>query len=441
MNINLEEITSPKRLAGRQSGRGTWYPFYPGFSDTFTASVLSAIGNPKALRVLDPWNGGGTTTSAAAAAGLEACGVDLNPVMVVVARARLLDPMDAPSLLPLARQVVRSASSCHGRVGIDEPLSFLFWPQGAASLRAIERAIRKILVESDDGGEEVERDYVERLSPLACFFYVALFRTAKRLLACQVGSNPVWTKMRISLNERARPTALKVREVFLEECESMCLSEPNGRPLLRVLSPEIRVKLGSSTSLPIDSESIDLTLTSPPYCTRIDYAVATLPELLILGYERGSSFDALRRRLLGTTTVDPRCGVVEAVWGPTCLKFLDAVENHRSKASSTYYFKNHVRYFSELHASMKELRRVTASSGIVVLVVQDSYYKDVHNDLARIIVEMAESVGFSIEGSRHFPIRQLLAGANPRVRKYRAGGVSAVESVVVVSARSKRPSA
>ncbi|WP_410712175.1 DNA methyltransferase [Bradyrhizobium sp. BEA-2-5] len=39
--------------------------------------------------VLDPWNGSGTTTSVANGAGLTAVGIDINPAMAVVAKARL----------------------------------------------------------------------------------------------------------------------------------------------------------------------------------------------------------------------------------------------------------------------------------------------------------------------------------------------------------------
>jgi hypothetical protein len=80
-----------------------------------------------------------------------------------------------------------------------------------------------------------------------------------------------------------------------------------------------------------------------------------------------------------------------------------------------------------------ELRRVTASSGQVILVVQDSYYKEIHNDLPRIVTEMGEAAGLVSAGARHFPIKQLLAGANPKARKYRGPSVSAVESVVALA--------
>lgn len=56
-----------------------------------------------------------------------------------------------------------------------------------------------------------------------------------------------------------------------------------------------------SKKLNIKSNTIDLVITSPPYLTRIDYAVSTRLELeIILGSE---GYKSLRKEMMGTTTV------------------------------------------------------------------------------------------------------------------------------------------
>lgn len=84
----LDERITPKR--GRQclEGREGWFPYYAGFSEAFASSAIASCNLKGAMTVLDPWNGSGTTTSAARRLGHCAIGFDLNPVMVVVARAR-----------------------------------------------------------------------------------------------------------------------------------------------------------------------------------------------------------------------------------------------------------------------------------------------------------------------------------------------------------------
>jgi hypothetical protein len=427
-SIDWDTIPNPK-LAGRElSGRNSWYPFYPGFSPQFASWVLDALAKRSDYSLLDPWNGSGTTTALAACRGLSAIGVDLNPAMVVIAKARLLDPLDVASIQPLCREVLRAVPR-HARE-VDEPLSALLAHEGPRTVRGIERSIASILIDNHEN--TVENLCPERITPLAAFFYVALFRTCRTLLKGSCGTNPVWTRLRAKRQILPRPTASHVSDVFASEVHEMLTSEQGSRPTARHCSPSIEIRLADSADLPIPAGSIDLTVTSPPYCTRVDYAVAMLPELAVLGLRRDSSFDVLRRKLIGTTTVPNELDPIQNVWGKTCSAFLRAVEAHDSKASAGYYLKSHVRYFKSLFDSLSEIARVTSRNGKLVLVVQDSYYKNVHNDLPRIVVEMSAHLGLEHVASKHFPLKRLIAASNPRVRKYREQAVTAVESVIVL---------
>lgn len=432
-NIDWTKMPNPKRSPRDVAGRHAWYPFYPGFSNEFASWMLDVLAAEPGSLLLDPWNGSGTTTALAAQRGLPAIGFDLNPAMVVIARAKLLDPLEVDSIRPLSRQILKVAN---GRkkldVQDDDPLRPMFAHEGAPAIRAIERSIRQLLVDSPVTPESGFNSDAGKMSPLAAFFYVALFRASRNLLRPLAGTNPVWTKLNVAGQARPRPSVSRVRKIFAAEVEAMLACETDGRPLVHANAPAVIVKVASSTELTAPSASVNLTLTSPPYCTRVDYAVAMLPELAILGLQRGSSFDELRRKLTGTTTVPKKCDPIDPAWGATCSRFLQSVENHKSKASAGYYLKSHARYFSDLSKSIAELKRVTVPGGKAVLVVQDSYYKELHNDLPKIVVEMAEQSGFAHVASRHFPLKRLIAASNPRVRKYRAHAVTATESVVVI---------
>lgn len=428
-------MPNPKRPTRSAGGRQSWYPFYPGFGHEFASWILTALRDSDPMTLLDPWNGSGTTTALAAQRGLSAVGVDLNPAMVVIARAKLLDSLDVDSIRPLRRQILKLATPQRSAESAqDEPLLQLFAHEGAPTLRALEWSVRRLLVDCTIESEHSATLLASRMSPLAAFFYVALFRVSRNLLREFGTTNPVWTKLNVPGAQKPRPSRLHIREMFTEEVEAMLACESDGRPLSRANSPSVVVNVGNATQLCVPEASVGLTLSSPPYCTRVDYAVAMLPELSILGLKRGSSFDDLRRQLTGTTTVPKTCDTIDSSWGPTCTNFLRAVERHSSKASASYYLKSHVRYFFDLARSIHELRRVATPGGKAVLVVQDSHYKEIHNDLPAITVEMAESVGFRHVASRHFPLTRLLAASNPKVRKYRTDNIKATESVVVLQA-------
>ena len=116
-----------------------FFPYYAGYSETFARALLTSANLPGDAVVFDPWNGSGTTTYTASLLGLTSYGFDLNPVMVVVARVRLLPTSEADSIGPLAREVVRCAETDYEGFGGDEPLSLWFTDKTAFAIRAIER--------------------------------------------------------------------------------------------------------------------------------------------------------------------------------------------------------------------------------------------------------------------------------------------------------------
>jgi len=374
--------------------------------------------------VLDPWNGSGTTTSAAAFIGLNSCGYDLNPVMIIVAKARCLDPAEYPSLKPLAVDIGRKARRPF-ETPADDPLLTWLVPKSVAALRGIEAAIQTLLVD-DSQYLNVRTRGTDALSDLAAFFYVSLFRTLRRVFRAFCTSNPTWLKHPGSHSARLRPSASRLREIFAAEVEEML---PGVQVVQEGPRAERILKVASSEKLPLQTSSIDFVLASPPYCTRIDYAVATSAELSLLGFGEGSGFKELRRGLIGSVTVPKASPSISQTWGPTCLNFLDALYGHESKASATYYYKNHLQYFSSLSASVAEVGRVLRSAGGCVLVVQDSYYKDLHNDLPVVLTEMAAASGLALTERNDFPLSRTMAGVNPGTKGYRES-FNATESVL-----------
>ena len=86
------EFSNPKiRVPNHKKRKQYLYNYYAGFSDHFVKDVLSAYSLDQTSVVLDPWNGSGTTTKIAYQNGFQAIGFDVNPVMVIVAKANLLD--------------------------------------------------------------------------------------------------------------------------------------------------------------------------------------------------------------------------------------------------------------------------------------------------------------------------------------------------------------
>jgi hypothetical protein len=136
--------------------------------------------------------------------------------------------------------------------------------------------------------------------------------------------------------------------------------------------------------------------------------------------------------MTGTPTITSREQDLAGNWGQSVMGFLEAVRSHPSKASASYYSRYFLQYYASMKDSLLELRRVTRRNGKCVLVLQDSYYKDIHLDLANHLSEMAAVSGWTVDSQSDFDVPCTKAALNPRARKYRSS-FTAKETVLTLA--------
>jgi SAM-dependent methyltransferase len=409
-------VVNPKRYADAETARESrLYPYYAGYSSLFASTFLASLDLPKGAKILDPWNGSGVTTHTAQRFGLHGIGQDLNPVMVLIAKAELLSPRHIGSIPETTRRLLAESRTIARPADSSDALCKWFHPTTAAALRSIER-VTSNLIGSKSGRADCFQ-VANSAEPLVAFFYVVQFRVARNLLKRFRASNPTWTKGPANPGQRVRASKAKIAQLFRHEAGSLfSLLAVHGVPGAE-REPARRILLGNSENLKIAARSIDLVFTSPPYCTRIDYAVATAVELAVLRCT-GEQFSILRRSLMGTSTVGEEVEEQDEKWGVTCNIFLNRLRTHKSKASKTYYYKNHTQYFRSLFRSLEEISRVMKIGGRCVIVVQDSHYKELRNDVPKVVVEMALNVGLVLDRRVNFRLARSMAAVNKSARKY-----------------------
>lgn len=419
-------IQSPKRTVQSQHGWSGFFPYYAGYSESFAHTLLESANLPKGAMVLDPWNGSGTTTFSASRLGLDSKGFDLNPAMITVARARLLPPSEADSIEPLARETVRGVRADRRGLSADDPLLSWFEEQSAALIRSLERRIREQLV----GGRTLmpTGTCMEQLSGLAATFYVALFAVCRRLAAPFRSSNPTWLRKPARDEPRVTVDRKVLLGMFTDSLRNMAAALAERRHQSQQEHAAAELKLADTTTTDLDGGSVDLILSSPPYCTRIDYSVATRIELAVLHPLTEVRTEDLGRRMMGSTRVPDHDISIQESWGATCTRFLTALRAHPSKASGGYYYKTHLDYFEKMARSLANVSEALKPNGAAILIVQDSYYKNIHNDLPGITTEMAEATGLKLRRRADFHLKRTMAGINPYTRTYKraAGAVEAV---------------
>jgi hypothetical protein len=331
-------VPSPKQNGDGSLDRAGWYPYYAGYSPGFVRAVLHRCNLGTEAVVLDPWNGAGTTTQVANDLGYGTVGFDLNPAMVLVARARLLEQHQIPSLRQVLDDILQAAKSYRKRTyNSDDPLGLWLTVDSVREVRHFERAIRHVLV-TETGTGQIEIDKIDTRSSFA---YLLLFRALRHSLTAFKASNPAWLKTAKCERELISITQANIRELFCRYFS--LLLDPCDMDLFRASETAeskrnaATIEVADSVHLPLGSDAADIVISSPPYCTRIDYAVATSVELAVLGFDPRGSLKALRNRMIGTSTIRPVPPAREERWGATCNRLLDSIFQHRSKASKSYY--------------------------------------------------------------------------------------------------------
>ena len=419
--VSLAALDFPSPKVGPASEPvDSWYRYYAGYSKSFIDYTLSTLA-PRARSVLDPWNGTGTTTVVAAGRRIKAFGYDINPALVLIARARLLDAGVMGSINALTTDIVQHARPVRLR---DDPLHFWFSPTAAAHLRGLQMSTHRLLVDSTNAAPS-SLISTRSMSTLAAFFYVALFRTIRILIAPTAGTNPTWWKEPAE-DGKLRPTRRHIVAAFSDAATELGRGLHGARLDVAV---DVTLDVADSRDLPLPDQAINAVITSPPYCTRIDYAVATRPELSVLYYSDDQVSD-LRAAMVGTPTMTHESAHPEA-WGTAATQFLQAVAAHGSRASATYYLKYYQQYYAGIWVSLHELRRVTRPGAPCVLVAQDTFYKELLNDTPGIMLEMAQAAGFSERTRYDFVVPRTKAGMNPKARQYRKSS-AATESILVL---------
>jgi hypothetical protein len=290
------DITSPKRTNRSDNAWEGFFPYYAGYPESFASRILATADLPSDALVFDPWNGSGTTTYAAAHLGLSTVGFDINPAMVVAGRARLLPASEADSLIPLCNKILRSSKSDY-EISPDEPLLSWFGPESAKHIRSIEEGIRSHLVGSTTITDCGVR--LDNLSGMAAVFYVALFSVCRSVCSKFRSSNPTWFRHAKSGERRLSMSRSQFENLLLRFVASMseALRQKGEHPGRSV------IRLADSSIDALEADSVDIVLTSPPYCTRIDYAAATRIELAILARVLGPNAVDLRRVMMGSIQV------------------------------------------------------------------------------------------------------------------------------------------
>lgn len=423
-----ENIRSAKRGKNERNGVHNWHPYYASYSENFVEDMLDYLGADESSIVLDPWMGSGTTALVCQKRGIKSLGIDINPVMVIFSKAKTRQLMEL-NLEQIGYDIMDTASTLkldRGEFLNNEDTLEFVSAKDLNTLNKIQLAIDNICKNKSRSANE------KLLDPLRAFYIAVLFRCLRYVGKFKTGKNPTWL-----VNERSKVNEMDTYQLFYHYVKSMVSDLDNYFANIFRLDSAIPLFIeGDSRKIDLPDSTANFIITSPPYLTRIDYAVSTKPELLFLGYKQHTDFDRVRRAIMGAPVIADKNIMVNEKWGQAICAFLNQVKEHHAKASKSYYLPIFLQYFRDAYDSLHEIKRVLKPNGYACLVVQSSYYKDVEAKLGEMYVEMAQSLHMEAEIIKRDCVRHHLANVNSKSSKYVENKIY-YEDVVLIRKKGK----
>lgn len=416
-NPNLY-LCSAKRTAVEKTGLHGWHPYYAGYSEAFVESAIRYLGCDRNMLLLDPWGGSGTTSIVAAKTGIPSICLDINPVMATFAAAKSYQVLSREEEIVNFFETIEKFTFPESSLTNNDSLTNIFTLKTARLIRSVVDAITfKKVAEIPKNLTQYVKYSTQIIDPIYAFYLSVIFVSLRKLSGLKPRSNPTWInksdkKVTLSpqvLFEELRNNAAQmlrdIKEFYAFQCEVI---------------PHISLT-GDIRSMPFYGESIDVLIASPPYLTRIDYAISTMPEIYLLGGEELLS--CIRHSTMGAPVITKGEKYQKQSWGTTCNFILDSIKEHPTKAAKSYYWKNIVQYFMDLDNALDEIKRVLKPGGKELIVVQSSYFKELEIPLAKIYCEFAVNKGFKAEIVRSEKVKNHLAHVNTKSNSYKRGKV------------------
>jgi SAM-dependent methyltransferase len=412
-------LVSAKRTSEERGSIHAWHPYYAGYSEAFVRSALSYLGCGSDTLILDPFGGSGTSGLVASMNSVPALSIDVNPAMATFSAAKSPQVIDFETSISEFFDSIETLNLESFVPHERESLVRLFEPETASSLRAVVESIpfRPDALDQTCQIPEVVRFSVRDQSTLIgaayAFCLAVVFVTLREYSGTRKGSNPTWLRRsgeKIGIANETLYRALR------RNCTNMLADIREEFRYCERTVPSFSMS-ADVKSLPLRDATVDRVITSPPYLTRIDYAVSTSPELILLGDDELLRY--VRHRSMGAPVITKEAKEQRENWGTRCNEVLNSIKSHDTKAAASYYWKNIVQYFMDTDAALKEIVRVLRPGGEGLIVVQSSYFKEIDLPLGEIYVDMARAKGLSAEIAYREPVKGHMAHVNTKSSAYK----------------------
>ncbi len=365
---------------------------YHRYPAKFIPQIVSRLVNnftKKGDLVVDPFGGCGTTLVESKAMGRLSVGVDINPVAVLITKAKItpIKPIRLEQeFVNLKNKLGFYNDITHIRVPEHERIDYWFKPKEKRELSFLYTEISKLK-------DQDIRD----------FFYCAFSNILKNCSIWLQKSNKPTRDLNKTPSDPFKTFIKQVRMMLKGNAQFYDILEKNN-----YLSISTKVVCTDARTIPVKNDTSKLIVTSPPYVTSYEYA--DLHQLTALWMEYAKDLYDFRKRFIGTSYHSKKDLALNSSLAEKIRKELMYIDKKIAEEVSVY--------FSEMYQVFVEMRRMLKKGGITCIVIGNTSLRGVEILNAEVFVEQLQNLGFKIVDivKREIPSKNL-----PSVRDEKTG--------------------
>jgi hypothetical protein len=361
-------------------------PIHP-FPARMAPSIIQRrLNSGRSMRVVDPMAGSGTTIVTARLYGHHALGFDTDPLALLIAKAWSSD-VDPEPLRGLASRILDEARKryCNTPAGEAYPrganeetrefIRFWFDPTNRRQLAALGATISHV------------RNRSTQAILWCAFSRMIITKGAGVSLAIDVSH---------SRPHRAHQIAqVKPFDKFSAAIEQV-LRGTQFSPSRRC--PAAEVRRGDARAIPLEDNSVDMVITSPPYLNAIDYLRGHKLSLVWMGHQIDELRD-LRAGNIGSERFDS--SKVMASHRLAAEKVVRDFADLPARAQAML-----TQYFGDMDRVLGEISRILTLKGNAVIVVGNSTIRGIFINNSRVLTNLARTNGLRLVSARRRPLQE-----------------------------------
>ncbi len=341
--------------------------------------------------VVDPFGGCGTTATESKVSGRSSIAVDINPVAVLIAKAKItpIQPLKLEEVFIDLKYKLDLYNQKKVKMPVHERIDYWFSSEQKQKLAFIFSEINKI-----------------KNSNIRNFFYCAFSNILKTCSIWLQKSNKPTRDLKKKIYDPFNTFYRQIKMMMRGNLQFYNLLKENG-----YLDIPVKIVCTDARKIPVKNNTVDLIVTSPPYVTSYEYA--DLHQLTALWFEYIKDLSNFRKKFIGTS----HNGIDKTIKFNSRLA--EKINIDLEKMSKKLAREVAV-YFTEMNQCFIEMKRILKKNGKACIVIGNTSLKGVEILSAEIFVEQMQNLGFKIDDiiKREIPSKNLPSMRDKKTGKF-----------------------